>query len=90
MLPSWWRSSRWPLSVAARFQLSKILPPEATRCVYLDIDVLVGVDLAELADINLGRHAVAMVRNSGMSAHDRDYVASPGLDAETTATPGVS
>ncbi|MGK2897375.1 MAG: glycosyltransferase family 8 protein [Burkholderiaceae bacterium] len=88
-LPSWWVRSRWPLSAAARFQLPELLPPQARRCIYLDIDTLVGTDLGELFDTDLRGHPVGMVLNTGMSPHDRDYVASLGVDPDRYCNSGV-
>src|SRR5437870_5820940 len=65
-LPSWWARVRWPLLAAARFQLAEILPAEARRCIYLDIDIVVGTDLCELYDIDMRGEPVGMVPATGM------------------------
>lgn len=88
-LPSWWAHMRWPLLSAARFQLAEVLPPDARRCIYLDIDTLVGADLGELFDTDLRGCPVGMVINSGMNDTDRDYVRTLGLDADRYCNAGV-
>ncbi|XP_029117283.1 probable galacturonosyltransferase-like 4 [Elaeis guineensis] len=43
----------------ARIYLAEILPPEVTRIIYLDSDVIVVDDIRQLWDVDLGNHVVA-------------------------------
>jgi UDP-glucose/galactose:(glucosyl)LPS alpha-1,2-glucosyl/galactosyltransferase len=88
-LPSWWGRVRWPLLAAARFQLAEILPAEARRCIYLDIDIVVGTDLCELFDIDMRGEPIAMVPNTGMSQDIREYLKRQGLDPDRYCNSGV-
>lgn len=88
-LPAWWTRARWPLASATRFQLAEMLPADAKRCIYLDIDILVGTDLGELHDTDLAGHPLGMVLNTGMSQHDRDYIQRLGLDPDRYCNAGV-
>lgn len=88
-LPVWWTRSKWPLSAAARFQLADILPLDAKRCIYLDIDILIGTDLVELFEINMDGFPAGMVVNSGMNEADKNYVISIGLNPDTYCNSGV-
>ena len=47
----------------ARLLLGTVLPPEVRRCVYVDCDVIVTVDLAELWQFSLGHRSTAAVPN---------------------------
>jgi len=88
-LPTWWTRSKWPLSSAARFQLAEILPAAVGRCIYLDIDVLVGTDLAELFELDLQGRPLGMALNSEMPEFDRAYVGGLGLDPDRYGNAGV-
>jgi lipopolysaccharide biosynthesis glycosyltransferase len=88
-MPSRWANSHWPLTAAARFQLGDLLPPEAHRCIYLDIDILVGVDLAELFDMSLQGKPVGMALNLRMEDKVKNYLRTIALDPDTYCNSGV-
>jgi len=89
-LPQWWARSRWPMSAASRFQLPLLMPKDAHRCIYLDIDILVGADLGELYDIDMAGHPVAMTPATELSSDEnRAYIVSLGLQPETYCNSGV-
>ena len=89
-LPQWWARSRWPMSAASRFQLPLLMPAEVHRCIYLDIDILVGADLGELYDIDMAGDPVAMTPATELSSDEnRAYIVSLGLNPETYCNSGV-
>jgi lipopolysaccharide biosynthesis glycosyltransferase len=88
-LPVWWGTNQWPRAAIARFQLAEILPPEVRRCIYIDIDVLVGTDVAVLFDQDMEGCPVAMVDGFMKSEQDRKYIASIGLDPIYYGNSGV-
>ena len=88
-MPSRWANSDWPMTAAARFQLGDLLPLEAHRCIYLDIDILVGADLAELFELPLDGKPVGMVHNRWMEDKVKDYLRSISLDPATYCNSGV-
>jgi lipopolysaccharide biosynthesis glycosyltransferase len=88
-MPTRWVRKGWPLTAAARFQLPEMLPPEVTRCIYLDIDILVGTDLAELFDLDLQGRPIGMVLNTRMADNVKDYLRSISLDPEAYCNSGV-
>ena len=88
-MPSWWARKHWPLLSAARFQLPELLPADVSRCIYLDIDIIVGTDLGKLLDTDLQGCPVGMVTNSGMTPAVRDYVRTLDLDPDTYCNAGV-
>ena len=88
-MPGWWARQDWPLLSAARFQLPLLLPAEARRCIYLDIDIVVGTDLSELHDVDLGGAPVGMVPNTGMTQSMRTYIATLGLSPDEYCNAGV-
>ena len=88
-MPSRWVRKGWPLTAAARFQLGDVVPAEVTRCIYLDIDILVATDLAELFTLDIQGQPVAMVVNTGMAEHVRDYLRSLDLDPDRYCNSGV-
>lgn len=50
--------------VFARYVLQDLLPASVERVIYLDLDVLVQKDLAELWDIDMEGHPIAAARTS--------------------------
>ena len=88
-MPAHWARDGWPLTAASRFQLGEVLPARAHRCIYLDIDILVGVDLAELFDLPLQGHPVGMALNLRMDDKVRDYLQRIELDPATYCNSGV-
>jgi lipopolysaccharide biosynthesis glycosyltransferase len=88
-IPSWWATNSWPLASCYRFQLAEILPPTVHRCVYLDIDVLVGTDIGALYDLDMKGFPIAMVDGYMKIEADRQYIISIGLDPEHYGNPGV-
>jgi lipopolysaccharide biosynthesis glycosyltransferase len=88
-VPSWWATNSWPLASCYRFQLAEVLPPTVHRCVYLDIDVLVGTDIGILYDLDMQGFPVAMVDGYMKVEADRQYIISIGLDPEHYGNPGV-
>lgn len=88
-LPSWWKRDEWPMSSCARFAAAEILPPDATRCVYLDYDVLVGTDIGALFDIDMGGMLVGMVPNWTSDERVLAYIRSLGLDPARYCNAGV-
>ena len=87
-MPTWWARKDWPLIAAARFQLGLVLPPEVKRCIYIDTDVLVGTDLDELIEFDLGGHPIGMVLNGG-AGEVRTYLRGIGLDPDHYGNSGV-
>ena len=88
-LPAWWATRQYPLIAWARMQMDRILPETVSRCVYIDIDVLVGADLAELAAMPMQGCILGMVRNTGLSREGLRYVESLGLTQESYYNSGV-
>jgi lipopolysaccharide biosynthesis glycosyltransferase len=88
-MPSQWTRKGWPLASAARFQIADVLPRELNRCVYLDIDILAGVDVAELFDLDLEGNPVGMVRARYLPDHDKAYLEAINLDPEVYCNAGV-
>jgi lipopolysaccharide biosynthesis glycosyltransferase len=88
-MPARWARGDWPLTAAARFQLGDVLPAQAHRCIYLDIDILVGLDLAELFDLPLEGHPVGMALNLRMGQKVQDYLRTIALDPDTYCNSGV-
>lgn len=88
-MPSMWARKGWPVTAAARFQLADVLPAEVDKCIYMDIDILVGVDLAELHDIDLADKPVGMVLNLRMPDDVREYIRSIDLDPDLYCNSGV-
>jgi lipopolysaccharide biosynthesis glycosyltransferase len=88
-LPDWWGTNNWPLASAARFQLAEMLPPDVRRCIYVDIDVLVGTDVAVLFDHDMQGFPLGMV--DGFMKHEADgkYIRSIGLDPGYYGNAGV-
>lgn len=88
-LPAWWAARNFPLVGYSRIGLDRILPESVTRCVYIDIDVLVGADLAELAAQPMCGHTVGMALNTGLSGAGARYVESLGVPADSYYNSGV-
>lgn len=89
-LPQWWARSRWPISAASRFQLPLLMPSDVQRCIYLDIDILVGTDLGELYDIDMAGYPVAMTPATELSSDEnRAYITNLGLQPATYCNSGV-
>lgn len=87
-MPSWWARKDWPLIAAARFQLGLVLPSEVERCIYIDTDVIVGIDLGELIDLDLHGHPIGMALNRAAD-EVRTYLRSIGLDPDQYGNSGV-
>lgn len=65
--PRQWRRTKLMLRqpiVFARYLLPDLLPASVDRVIYLDLDVLVQKDLAELWDVDLEGHLIAAARAS--------------------------
>jgi lipopolysaccharide biosynthesis glycosyltransferase len=88
-LPGWWANRHYPLIAWARIQIDLILPRNVSRCIYVDIDVLVGADLAELAATELSGCVLGMVLNTGLAQKDLEYVGSLGLTEDSYYNTGV-
>jgi len=88
-MPTHWIREGWPLTSAARFQPAEVLPAGVKRCIYLDIDILVGTDLAELYDFELHGRPVGMVPNTRMGDHVKDYLRTIDLDPGVYCNAGV-
>ena len=88
-MPGWWARQRWPLLSAARFQLPLLLPAEARRCIYLDIDIVVGADVGELYDVDLHGAPLGMVLNTGMTESVRTYITTLGVVPDEYCNAGV-
>lgn len=58
----------------ARLLLPEIMPPEITRLIYLDCDLVVNGDLAELWDVDIGDKALGAVRDLSGVVSDPDCV----------------
>ncbi len=88
-MPSQWERKVWPLISAARFQVADVLPKQVNRCVYLDIDILAGADLAELFDLDLAGNPLGMVRATYIPDHDKAYLRTIDLDPDVYCNAGV-
>jgi len=88
-VPTWWRTNDWPLASCYRFQVSEVLPRAVTRCIYLDIDVLVGTDVGILYDLDMQGFPIAMVDGLMKVEADRQYIIGLGLDPNHYGNPGV-
>jgi lipopolysaccharide biosynthesis glycosyltransferase len=88
-MPVSWIRKKWPLTSAARFQLPLVMPSTVKRCVYLDIDVLAGTDVAELYDHDLGGHPLGMVLTPIIPDRDKEYLRSINLDPAVYCNAGV-
>jgi lipopolysaccharide biosynthesis glycosyltransferase len=89
--PVWFRSGKWPAIAWSRCMLSDLLPPDVSKYVYLDIDLLVGRDVVELFQMDLDGCPAAMVLNSGMGEVDQRYVGETlGLDPDDYYNSGVA
>ena len=88
-VPTWWGTKDWPLASCYRFQLSEVLPKTVPRCVYLDIDVLVGTDVGILYDLDMQGFPIAMVDGLMKVEADRQYIIGLGLDPNHYGNPGV-
>lgn len=88
-VPWWWETEIMPLLTWARIQLGELLPHDVSRCIWLDTDILVGRDLAELWDIPLGGNSIAMAINDKMPPEVVAYVRSIGIDPNRWHNAGV-
>jgi lipopolysaccharide biosynthesis glycosyltransferase len=89
-MPSQWARRDWPLTAAARFQVAEVLPKDVSRCLYLDIDILAGVDVAELYDLDLGGNPIGMAVATRMPDCDKEYLKRINLDPEVYCNSGVA
>ena len=88
-VPTWWGTKDWPLASCYRFQLSEVLPKTVPRCIYLDIDVLIGTDVGVLYDLDMQGFPIAMVDGLMKVEADRQYIIGLGLDPNHYGNPGV-
>jgi lipopolysaccharide biosynthesis glycosyltransferase len=88
-LPHWWGTNQWPIASAARFQLAELLPAAARRCIYIDIDVLVGTDVGVLFDQDMRGLPLGMTDGFMNSESDRQYILGIGLDPGYYGNAGV-
>jgi lipopolysaccharide biosynthesis glycosyltransferase len=70
-------------------RLTSVLPADLRRYLYIDVDTLVGRDLCELLEQDLGGKPIGMVLNDQMSEKDRAYVLSQSLDPDRYFNTGV-
>jgi lipopolysaccharide biosynthesis glycosyltransferase len=90
-MPSQWARKNWPLTAAARFQVAEVVPKDIDRCLYLDIDVLAGVDVAELFDVELRGNPIGMVQYTRMPEKDKEYLRTRlNLDPDVYCNSGVA
>ena len=88
-VPWWWETEIMPLLTWARIQLGELLPARVGRCIWLDTDILVGRDLAELWDMPLQGNSIAMAINDKMPPEVVAYVRSIGIDPNQWHNAGV-
>jgi lipopolysaccharide biosynthesis glycosyltransferase len=88
-VPTWWGTNDWPRAACYRFQLSEVLPQTVARCIYLDIDVLVGTDVGDLYDLDMQGFPIAMVDGLMKVEADRKYIISLGMDPNHYGNSGV-
>jgi lipopolysaccharide biosynthesis glycosyltransferase len=88
-IPNWWARDIWPRVAISRFQLAEILPSDVHRCIYLDIDLLIGTDIGELFDQDMQGCPIAMVENYNLSERDQQYSRSLGVDPNRYCNSGV-
>jgi lipopolysaccharide biosynthesis glycosyltransferase len=89
-VPWWWETEIMPLLTWSRIQLEILLPPEVPRCIWLDTDILVGRDLAELWEMSLEGNSIAMALNDKMPPEVIAYVRSIGIDPNRWHNAGVA
>lgn len=89
-LPWYWATETLPLLSWARIQAGELLPPNASRCIYLDTDTLVGRDLVELFDMPLDGNSIAMAINNNVPAEVAAYLDSIGICADNWFNAGVA
>lgn len=70
------------LSTYSRFLISE-LKPEITKCIYLDVDIIVIDDIKKLFDINLDNYVIGAVRDTGNSKYLNYVKQSIGLPANS-------
>ena len=69
--------------------MPEVLPKTVPRCIYLDIDVLVGTDVGVLYDLDMQGLPIAMADGLMKVEADRQYIISLGLDPNHYGNPGV-
>ena len=70
------------LSTYSRFLISE-LKPEITKCIYLDVDIIVIDDIKKLFDINLDNYVIGAVKDTGNSKYLNYVKQSIGLPANS-------
>ena len=70
------------LSTYSRFLIPE-LKPEKTKCIYLDVDIIVIDDIKKLFDINLDNYVIGAVRDTGNSKYLNYVKQSIGLPANS-------
>jgi lipopolysaccharide biosynthesis glycosyltransferase len=88
-VPWWWETEIMPLLTWARIQLGELLPDRVGRCIWIDTDILVGRDLAELWEMPLEGNSIAMAINDKMPPEVVTYVSSIGIDPTQWHNAGV-
>lgn len=89
-VPLSFKASHLPPGSYVRLLLPSILPPDIPRYAYLDIDVLVGADVAELVDTDLHGRPIGMVINRGFEENVRAYVRDQlGVDPDDYYNAGI-
>ena len=89
-LPWYWATETLPLLSWARIEAGELLPPQTSRCIYLDTDTLVGRDLVELFDMPLDGNSIAMAINNNVPAEVVAYLGSLGIRADDWFNAGVA
>ena len=89
-LPWYWATETLPLLSWARIEAGELLPPQTSRCIYLDTDTLVGRDLVELFDMPLDGNSIAMAINNNVPAEVATYLDSLGIRADNWFNAGVA
>ncbi|MEO5805554.1 glycosyltransferase family 8 protein [Devosia sp.] len=57
-------NSRWPAIVYGRLLIDQLLPADVARVLYLDCDIMLQDDVAQIHDIDLQGHPIAAVRDT--------------------------
>ncbi|MGX9983592.1 glycosyltransferase family 8 protein [Methylobacterium fujisawaense] len=63
-----------------RLMIPRFMPPDVSRAIYLDSDLILQSDIAELWDFDLGAHALGAVVDAGLNP--RDFAARYALPAQ--------
>lgn len=73
------KNSRFTIAAFYRFLILSILPKDIDKCIYLDSDILINLDINELWQIELGDKVLAAVTISELGGNLNDSIVKDGL-----------